>query len=133
MGRVTFDWSEYLIVAADLSAGREPTASEQARGRAAVSRAYYAAFCPARDFLVDRGELSPARADEPRLHATVMERFRLSTDGRRRKIGNWLRDMRDARNRCDYEAEVPNLAGLVTATLRDARWALEHLAKLQGT
>jgi uncharacterized protein (UPF0332 family) len=127
-----FDWSEYLVIADDLRAARAPTASEEARSRAAVSRAYYAAFCAARDFLVDLGEVSPAHDDEPRLHGDVMRRFKQASDGRRVKIGRWLDSLRAARNRCDYESEVAGTRELAERASIQARWTLEHLAKLRG-
>ena len=127
-----FDWTGYLTVAEDLYAGRGTTASEEARLRAAVSRAYYAAFCPARDLLIDEGEISPARRDEPRLHVEVATRFKSKSDGRRAKIGKWLFRMREHRNACDYEAEVPSLPEVARVTLQEARWTLEHIAKLRG-
>lgn len=126
-----FDWSEYLTVAEDLCAGRGSTASEEARLRAAVSRAYYAAFCPARDLLIEEGEISPARRDEPRLHVEVATRFKSRSDGRRAKIGKWLFRMREHRNACDYEAEVRSLPEVARVALQEARWTLEHIAKVR--
>ena len=42
---MSFDWSEYLDLARELALqGSAPSLSE-ARVRAAISRAYYAAFC----------------------------------------------------------------------------------------
>lgn len=127
-----FDWSEYLTIADDLRGARAPTASEEARNRAAVSRAYYAAFCSARDYLVDLGEISPARDDEPRLHGDVMRRFKQASDGRRVKIGRWLDTMRAARNQCDYESEVAGTRELAERASMHARWTLEHLSMLRG-
>lgn len=126
-----FDWAEYLTLAEDLRAGRTPTAAVEALQRAAVSRAYYAAFCPARDYLIDTGALSFVRREEPRLHEKVAETFKLSTSGTRREIGTWLREMREARNRCDYEADNPRLAEDLRSTLIKSRWTLDHLAKLR--
>lgn len=126
-----FVWSEYLTLAEDLHAGRAPTASEEARARATVSRAYYAAFCSARDFLVDAGELSPAHGEEPRPHGDVMRRFKQHGDGRRVKIGRWLDTLRGVRNRCDYDAEVGGARAHAEKSIMHARWVLEHLAKLR--
>lgn len=127
-----FDWREYLTLADDLRAARAPTAAGEALQRAAVSRAYYASFCPARDYLIDLGELSPVRREEPKLHQQVAERFKLSTSSRRREIGTWLRDMREARNRCDYEDSNPTLAEDVRSVLMKSRWTLDRLAELRA-
>lgn len=122
-----FDWKEYLTLAEDLGAGRAPTASEEARARAAVSRAYYAVFCRARDYLVATTELSFKRQDEPNLHQRVAELLRLSVDGRRRDLGKRLVLMRLARNRCDYESEVRHVRELQAETLTHARHAFVKL------
>lgn len=71
-----FDWAQYLTLAEDLREGRGSTVNEEARLRSAVSRAYYTAFCLARDLLIDEGEISSARRDEPRLHHEVATRFK---------------------------------------------------------
>jgi len=128
---VSFDWSEYLTVAQDLTAGRPPSASEEARSRAAVSRAYYAVFCRARDYLTACNELSFKRQDEPNLHAVVAERFKYSVDGRRRDVGTRLALMRAARNRCDYESEVRDVTKLRDEALAHARHAFAKLDALQ--
>lgn len=125
-----FDWKEYLTVAEDLAAGRAPTASEEARARAAVSRAYYAVFCRARDYLVDCQEISPRRQDEAQLHREVSERLKLSVDGRRRDLGTRLAVLRAARNRCDYEAEVRDVQKLEAEALVSARHAFARLDAL---
>lgn len=45
-----FDWNEYLILAQFLGGDCGISYSEEAARRAAVSRAYYAAFCSARNY-----------------------------------------------------------------------------------
>lgn len=127
---MSFDWREYLAVAEDLDAGRAPSASEEARARAAVSRAYYAVFCRARDYLIRLGEISHARADEPHLHSRVAQQLSRGFDGRRRDVAQRLRDMRAARNRCDYEGDVPDVIALKAATLTHARHAFAKLEAL---
>lgn len=127
-----FDWGEYLTVARDLDAKRVPTCGDDARWRAAISRAYYAAFCPARDYLIEKGEISPSRRDEPRLHREVAEKFKASGDGRRRDIGKWLTEMRGERNRCDYEGSVADLKDTARQTLAKSGWALAKLALVRA-
>ncbi len=124
-----FDWKEYLTIAEDLGAGRSATASEEARARAAVSRASDAVFCCARDDLVATTELSFKRQDEPNLHQRVADLLRLSVDGRRRDLGKRLVLMRLARNRCDYEYDVRRARELQAEALTHARHAF---AKIEG-
>ena len=45
---MSFDWSEYLKLAQELAGQTGNPASQEARLRAAVSRAYYAVFCISR-------------------------------------------------------------------------------------
>ena len=48
-----FDWYEYLVLAWQLLGGRGFRAIPEALERAAISRAYYAAFIIARNYLQD--------------------------------------------------------------------------------
>jgi len=50
---MTFDWSEYLKLAQELAGQTVSPANEEAKLRSSVSRAYYAAFCKARNYLRD--------------------------------------------------------------------------------
>ena len=56
-----FDWREYLILAQFLQGHSEIKYSEEAARRAAVSRAYYAAYCHARNYARDKLNFVPER------------------------------------------------------------------------
>ena len=73
---MSFDWKEYLNLAYFLSGRREKTYSPEGGYRSAVSRAYYAAFCYARNHARDRAYLLALRAYVPhRLpHVPVLAR-----------------------------------------------------------
>ena len=51
---MNFDWSEYLNIARELAGQATASFSAEAKKRSAISRAYYAAFCSARNHLRDR-------------------------------------------------------------------------------
>lgn len=51
---MSFDWSEYLNVAKELAGVETSAASQEAKLRAAITRAYYAAFIKARNHLRDK-------------------------------------------------------------------------------
>lgn len=48
---MTFNWSEYLDLARELTGKDTTPASQSAKLRSAISRSYYAAFIQARNFL----------------------------------------------------------------------------------
>lgn len=48
---MSFDWSQYFQLALELIKESDEPASEEAKSRAAISRAYYAVFCRARNFI----------------------------------------------------------------------------------
>jgi len=51
---VSFDWEQYYDLAEWLLKHPGTAAPQEASLRSAVSRAYYAAFCPARNFARDQ-------------------------------------------------------------------------------
>lgn len=125
---MSFDWSEYLKVARELAG--QPTAppTEEAKLRSAISRAYYAAFIKARNFLQDKdGATIPFQNS----HQYVINQFRISTVGIRQKIGNRLLRLRIARNQADYNNIVPRLAEDTLEALTLARRVIAALENLE--
>lgn len=113
---MTFDWSEYLKLAQELAGQAVGPANEEAKLRSSVSRAYYAAFCKARNYLRDiEGHLIPST---PEAHAYVREQFKDRPDRLRRKIGDGLDRLRIRRNRVDYEDSVTGLPSMATMSLQ---------------
>jgi uncharacterized protein (UPF0332 family) len=99
---MTFDWTKYLILAKELS----ERANDEASLRSAISRAYYAAFCTARNRLLQEGEEIPRTGEA---HNLVWEKYRESAHRGRKKIGVIGDRLRRSRNIADYEDEFPNL------------------------
>lgn len=128
---MTFDWGQYLVVARDLEAKVVPTCIDEARQRAAISRAYYAAFCAAREHLRRKGD---AAAEEViAAHAAVAKAFKFNfgKDGNYTTIGRLLLTMSEVRKRADYESEFPDLAANVTVIFSNADTVFQKLETLR--
>jgi hypothetical protein len=127
---MSFDWGEYLSLAEELMGGpvTGPPVGLEAHRRAAISRAYYAAFILARNHLRDVDGLRiPHHVNA---HQFVTEQYRYDPDPIRAEIGRGLRRLRSARNRCDYDDVVPNLPALINLSLASAAQILADLARL---
>ncbi|MEG4858309.1 HEPN domain-containing protein [Microcoleus sp. K1-B6] len=107
-----FDWSAYFNLAKELA-----ETSEEAELRSAVSRAYYSAFCLARNYLRDIEQdptLSRNKTDI-NVHKYVADEFihhksnHKSKSQTMREIGNNLKRLRNMRNKADYEDTMFNL------------------------
>lgn len=119
-----FEWKQYLDLARELS---QPTTSDagtqEARLRSAVSRAYYAAFCHARNYSRDWLKFRPNHTadDHGRLRAFLK-------DGKRRGIALKLDQLRQWRNDSDYsDTMTTNLATMATYAVSEASKLLDLL------
>ena len=98
---MSFDWSEYLTLAQELTSASTSSPIQKAHLRAAISRAYYAAFCKARNYLLNKdGYVTPRNTNA---HQDIITKFEGSGDMGRRKVGTLLRSLRVLRNIVDYE------------------------------
>ena len=125
---MSFNWPEYFSLAQELTGQTTVSAGQEARQRAALSRAYYATFCQARNHLRDKeGHALPAGGQ---IHAYVRDQFMNSTDPLRNQIGHDLNRLRIDRNKVDYDDSVPTLGTMITRDMTLAQQALLALAKL---
>jgi uncharacterized protein (UPF0332 family) len=104
-----FDWSEYFNLAKELA-----ETSEEAKLRSAVSRAYYSAFCLARNYLRDipqKPRLSRNKTYDINPHQDVAENFihHQSKSQTMIEIGQDLSRLRKMRNKADYQDTMFNL------------------------
>lgn len=89
------DWFSYFELAQEWADGGE------AHKRSAVSRAYYAMYCTARNKLVDAGRYKPPKCGSSHIH--VWNSYKEdSKHPERRPIGVLGTRLRRARNRADY-------------------------------
>lgn len=98
---MSFDWSEYLTLAQELTSKSITSPIQEAHLRAAISRAYYAAFCKARNYLSYKDGYSTPKGIN--VHWDVVNKFETSSDMTRRKVGVLLRHLRGIRNIVDYQ------------------------------
>jgi len=104
---MSFDWTQYLFLAQKLTKGSASSSNQEAMLRSAISRAYYAAFCSARNFLRDsRKKVIPSTAVA---HGIVKEIFGSSTDKIELAIATDLDRLRIDRNKADYNDVVRGL------------------------
>ena len=112
---MAFDWREYLSLARSLSGQSAASYAPEAASRSAVSRAYYAAFCHARNYADDHLQFHPRNdaSDHSRLRAHL-SRAGMSDAADR------LRDLRQWRNACDYHDTVAHLSAMVASAIVQA-------------
>jgi uncharacterized protein (UPF0332 family) len=121
---MAFDWAKYLILAEELAMRM----SDEASLRSAVSRAYYAAFCTARNRLLQEGEDIPETGDA---HRIIWTKLRESIQKDRKEIGINGSRLRESRRRADYENEYPNLGAAVEDAVAKARYVLSLIQDLK--
>lgn len=125
---MSFDWSEYLTLAQELASKATNSAIQEAHLRCAISRAYYAAFCKARNLLDSKDGYKTPRGMN--VHWDVVEKFENSSDATRRYVGTLLRNLRSTRNIVDYQDTFyGNQIGRTKAVLTEA----EEVIHLLGT
>ncbi len=116
-----FDWEEYLNLARSLQ-GQRNKFTQEAAYRCAVSRAYYAAFCYARNYARDRQGYSPKYNSKD--HRLVRKHFKS-----RGMIGiaDMLRELRQWRNNCDYNDSVYNISTMRNDAINNAQQIISML------
>ncbi len=116
-----FDWKEYLELAKDLAGQTNAGYSLEAKERSAVSRAYYAAFCHARNYAKVKLRFIPT--------GTAKDHIRLRDHFKKVKpqIASQLERLREWRNQCDYDDQVSNLGHLVRNALLTAESVVQKL------
>lgn len=118
---MTFNWYEYLLLAQHLNT-TDAFHYPEALQRSAVSRAYYAAFCSAKE----HAELKTKKrfSSGPDAHREVRAYFRKN---HRDNISDNLNDLRILRNGCDYQNEVKNLHIIVKTAIQLAEGIISDL------
>jgi len=120
---MAFDWREYLNLARYLVYGGNGFTQETAF-RCAVSRAYYAAFCYARNYARDQHGFSPTYKSEDHWH--VRKHFQ---DRGMTKVARKLDQLRQWRNSCDYDDTIAGVSSLFTSAITRAQEVLDRLVQ----
>ena len=116
---MSFAWVEYLAVAEALVRQRGTLADAEACCRAAISRAYYAAFGAARNHARDvEGLVLTQTGDD---HRQVLLHYRRAPDPVHQELGELLFRLRRHRTQADYADTVPDVVSRAYATCRRAR------------
>lgn len=116
---MAFDWKEFLALARAVTGQSSSSYSVEASDRTAVSRAYYAAFCFARNCAKSKyGFLPSNRAKD---HALLRDNIKQTHPG----VDSRLNRLRQWRNQCDYEDRVSNVNSMVKQALSDASWIIQ--------
>jgi uncharacterized protein (UPF0332 family) len=152
---MSFDWSDYLIIAQELASQTTVSSNtrsnikvqllnvinrtfrkartrslDEAKLRCAISRAYYGAFRKARNHLRDKDHQPPNALLQRNTHQNVINLFNRSSDVNRLMIAQFLKDLRAARNKADYDDAVPHLPGLTMTALLQSEQVLDLLKTL---
>ena len=118
---MTFDWSEFYRFAEYLQKDSSFDCQEAVQ-RTIVSRAYYAAFCMAKE-TAERKYKIPFKGngtDHRRICVEYAKR-------ERRDISDALRELRKFRNMCDYQKDIKNMHNLTESSLRLSHEIMLHL------
>ena len=96
---MSFEWSAFLHLASDLAAG-----GTEAKRRSSISRAYYSAFCSARDWLLEHdSRFSMPRSGDT--HRAVWDYFGMGPEKEKRQVSNTGLKLRDSRVDADYNKD----------------------------
>jgi len=126
---MSFDWSEYLNIARELAGQAMALSSAEAKKRCAISRAYYAAFCSARNYLRDKDN-DPNIPVGGNAHGYVRRQFKTSKDKVRREVGEDLARLVAKRNLVDYKDDIVALRDLDGETYFALNWSQEVISDL---
>jgi len=97
---MSFNWTDFLTLADALVRHPNSPGPEEASLRSAISRAYYAAFCSARNLACSKESFIPRGTAED--HGRLRDHFRRTRDRTRRQIATHLNRLRNNRNGADY-------------------------------
>lgn len=118
-----FEWAEYLDLAKRLS--RDD--GGEAEFRTAISRAYYAVFCKARNRLIANGSSIPKDA---LAHEQVWREYRAAASNIMNNIGINGDRLRKKRKTADYDDQITRVkeeTELAISTADNVLWQLDQL------
>ncbi len=127
---MSFDWTQYLFLAEQLNKEAGSSPKREAMLRSAISRAYYAAFCHSRKFLVDqKNKVIPSN---PAAHGLVRELFEDNGSTLELTIATNLDRLRIERNKADYDDEVSGIDSMPTFALKLCQEVFLNIRELEG-
>lgn len=125
---MSFDWLSYLDLAEYMNGTANQFPDQDACYRCVASRAYYAVFCTARNYIQqnDNADVSD--------HQAVQDYLKKSGGNRaRQRIGNQLQRLHQVRKKADYEDDLHESAvNTASKALSQARTIRDGLAALRS-
>jgi hypothetical protein len=120
------NWRDYYYLAKFLErvTGWDDFSADAAR-RSCVSRAYYAAFCHARNHAMRQWKFKPSGHGED--HGALRAEYRRQ---RRPEVAARLQDLVNWRTCCDYDDDVQNLPTLAKNSVQRAKEVINLLTFL---
>ena len=120
---MAFDWTEYLKIARFVQSqgNKRAQISAEAAQRCAVSRAYYAAFCYARNYARDNYKFQPH--NKPDDHRNLQE-FYVGIS--KNEVADALLRLRQWRNKCDYDDRVTKLPMISAGAITNAQYVIDN-------
>lgn len=117
-----WDWNEYIILATELIPGNFKSPRDEARVRSVVSRAYYGAYNPAREYAIGKGlYVLKGLKDRPR-HGQIWQSFFQSQCSDDEKEAGRLGDaLMEDRHAADYERDLKALSKIGESAIQRAR------------
>jgi uncharacterized protein (UPF0332 family) len=126
-----FEWSSVLDLAEEL-AGRDATSEvAEAAWRAGASRAYFAAYNAAKDYLADLEGWRTPRVDSHQELFKYLEGLQ-SHSKMHRQVAAVLGRLRNARNSADYDREPSFRQVAARQAILDARKTLDLVDELRA-
>lgn len=119
---MNFSWHDFLNLAKSLSERKD-----EASDRSAISRAYYAAFCTARDSLLTNN-CPLSKGSE--VHGQVQDVLGKAKDFDCQKIAQDLGRLRLDRNKADYDIDFPDLDDARNKALFRAAKIIERIENI---
>jgi uncharacterized protein (UPF0332 family) len=116
-----FDWRDYLALAKTISAGNQPS---EACSRSGISRAYYSAFCSARNLLIQSGVTLP-KVDP---HRFVWEFYNWVGDPTTTRVSRLGFKLKRRRVHADYDGVYS--PGFPNQLPRDVQYSLQDAEEL---
>jgi uncharacterized protein (UPF0332 family) len=116
-----FDWNQYLLLAEKLfylRKNEEFLGLKDACLRSAISRAYYAVFCVARNYLIDKKGIEIPKQDT---HKFVREIFIESAIREEKIVGESIKQLWGKRKMADYEGSLTVTEGETEFCLKKAK------------
>ncbi len=123
---IGFEWSDYLKLANKLHLCSSKSELKEAFLRTAISRAYYAAYCLAKNYIskIETNIVS----NNVSAHAEVQAFFKNDKTNRTHlKVGTKLERLRKNRNKADYAYKMSEIEKTTLFSIEEAQFILDFL------